>query len=652
MQSTNQIRLSAAVLAALLAASASTVLASPELVWVSSQSQNTVRSYQLGSGWTGNEIAVSSPRCVRFGPSGKLYIGSYLGDTIYEQASGGLTPFMLVRRPRGFDFDAGGNLFAVADSRVVLRRGTDGSVSYVGSWFPSDDASIGPDNSGDSVPDLYLASAGETDPQIRMFSGAGGGGGGGFPPPGSPPTRFLLVDDRFVESMQGARRVVHRLRPYEGNPIIVQDRDWECHPEFRYYPSVVMWANSVLRDPQTGRFRMWYTGFNDLDEQRRETGLLLLAESEDGINWTKPDLGIIQWKGSSRNNIVVVGPVDENGGPNRHFDTPNIIYRPEEPDPKNRYRLLAWAFSGIFEGDHNKGVWLYRSADGLHWELVKRDAIPNAQEFNSFFWDPRQGKFIGLVRMRGIWPRTVGYTESLDFLNWTPAQTILEPRHLNTRYNLPGDDVYGLCGFPYESHYIGFLHTHHTDRRLEVQLMSSPDGRNWSFVGEGEYVLPNDPRGGYGQGMMSTMSGPPIRMGDELWVYIGISPCAHSTNQEIQNGPGQQKRVIGLARLRLDGFASIESVEEWAELVTRPLQVTGSRLCVNARIDHKGELRAALLDESGQALPGFGLADCAPLTAGGTRLELNWSGGTPPSGRQLKVQFRFRNTGIYSFWWE
>jgi hypothetical protein len=470
--------------------------------------------------------------------------------------------------------------------------------------------------------------------------------------PGQPSTCRLLVDDVFIESMRSAKRIVHRLRLYEGNPIMVQDKPWECHKEFRYYPSVVMWANPVLRDSQTGKFRMWYTGFNDLDDQGRETGLLLYAESTDGIHWTKPDLGITEWKGSSKNNIVLLGPVDENGGKLRHFDTPNIIYCPDAPCPKDRYRLLAWVFSGVWDRNHHVGVWLYRSADGFHWELLKRDAIPNAQEFNSFFWDAQKGKFIGLVRVRGMWPRVVGYTESRDFLNWSKAEPIIEPKDLNTRFNLRGDDVYGLCGFPYESHYIGFLHTHHTDRRLEVQLMCSTNARDWSFVGEGEYVLPNDPRGGYGQGMMSTMSGSPIRVGDELWIYIGISPCAHSTNPDIQNAPGQQKRVIGLAKLRLDGFASIEAVDENARMITKPFTLpTGRKLYVNARIDQKGELRAALCDGSGNSLPGFSLSDFKPIRTGGIRLGLSWAGGEPPSGIPIKLQFQFRNTGIYSFGW-
>jgi DNA-binding beta-propeller fold protein YncE len=145
-------------------------------MWVSSQTQGLVQSYVLGSGWTGYSVSVSTPRFAKFGPGGKLYISSYLGDTIYEHTSGlGLNPFMLIEHPRGFDFDANGNLYGIADSRQVLKRAANGTVSYVGSWCPSDDAAFGPDNSGDSVPDFYIASASESDPQLRVLSSTGGG---------------------------------------------------------------------------------------------------------------------------------------------------------------------------------------------------------------------------------------------------------------------------------------------------------------------------------------------------------------------------------------------------------------------------------------------------------------------------------------------
>lgn len=462
-----------------------------------------------------------------------------------------------------------------------------------------------------------------------------------------PVVRTLFIDDTFIESTTRLTRTLHPLVQYPGNPIIVQDKSWECSPSFRYYPSVVMWSNPVLRDPKTGKWRMWYSAYCDYDPQGRETELLLYAESDDGTNWTKPNLGLVEWNGSKENNIVLVGITDNVGGA-RYLDTPNIIYRPDDPDPNNRYMLFCahWTGNGLTEG-----VWVYRSPDGFHWEMLKGDAVPNAREFNSFFWDPIQGKYVGNVRIRNpMLPRHVGYSESYDGLNWTPANITLAPADLNTPYNLPGDDVYGLVAFRYQSHCIGFLHAHHTDRRLEVQLMASQDGHHWSFVGNGQYVLPNDPPGGYGQGMMSTQCGEPTRVGDELWIYIGVAPAAHN-NPDIQPGPGQQKRAIGLAKIRVDGFVSMDARETLGgALLTKPFTASRSRLFVNANASG-GSIRAEVLDSEGQPIPGLTSGECIPVAADRVEQEIRWNSGAHiPTDRPVKIRFLLYKASLYSFW--
>ena len=209
-----------------------------------------------------------------------------------------------------------------------------------------------------------------------------------------------------------------------------------------------------------------------------------------------------------QNNIVLVAPPGPSGE-NRRFDTPNIIYRPEEPDPNNRFRMITWVDLWLTSENAPRGIHLYRSADGLSWELLKTNAIANAYECNSFFWDQRQGKYIGIVRqiINYNLPRPrryVCYTESHDFLNWTDAKLVTAPEDMNSPNNLPGDEPYLQASFPYESHYLGFLWTYHVNPRppstlspgaMEVQLRSSLDARHWAFVGEGEYILPNDPPG-------------------------------------------------------------------------------------------------------------------------------------------------------------
>ena len=502
---------------------------------------------------------------------------------------------------------------------------------------------------------------------------------------GESPKRFLFVDDAFVASRSNLLRTVHPLKQHPGNPLIVQDKPWENEPGLLRYPGVSMWSNPVIWDAAQQRFRMWYwaatamtmedkrkleeavrTNQGEGDKRQFTTSILCYAESRDGVVWEKPNLDLIRWRdGSKQNNIVLVAPPGPSGE-NRRFDTPNIIYRPEEPDPNNRFRMITWVDLWLTSENAPRGIHLYRSADGLSWELLKTNAIANAYECNSFFWDQRQGKYIGIVRqiINYNLPRPrryVCYTESHDFLNWTDAKLVTAPEDMNSPNNLPGDEPYLQASFPYESHYLGFLWTYHVNPRppstlspgaMEVQLRSSLDARHWAFVGEGEYILPNDPPGGYGQGMMSTQSGPPLRVKDELWIYIGLSPVAHAVGAP---GPGQQKRVIGLATLRLDGFAALRAGATAGEVVTKALPVNGKSLWVNANAD-AGTLKAELLDaDTGAVIPGYSLANSVAVQTDAVRAKLQWKGLTDLSalaGRSVKIRFSVQNADLYSFWFE
>ena len=64
---------------------------------------------------------------------------------------------------------------------------------------------------------------------------------------------------------------------------------------------------SVLRIG--GKFRMWYLGMFESKWDARTTGWwrpMCYAESDDGIRWTKPESGLIELNGNTRNNIRLI----------------------------------------------------------------------------------------------------------------------------------------------------------------------------------------------------------------------------------------------------------------------------------------------------------------------------------------------------------
>ena len=91
-------------------------------------------------------------------------------------------------------------------------------------------------------------------------------------------------------------------------------------------------------------------------------------------------------------------------------------------------------------------------------------------------------------------------------------------------------------------------------------------------------------------------------------------------------------------------------------MITRPLVFSGAgTLCVNARADRGGSVRAAVLEEDGTPIAGLGFADCAPLDGDRLRAPMSWSGGDslgPLKDRYVRLAFRLERAGIYSFWIE
>ena len=109
------------------------------------------------------------------------------------------------------------------------------------------------------------------------------------PPKG--PWRRLFLDAMVVEQQQGLLRVFHAAEKHPANPVLRKDKEWEGKGPYVY--GTVMW--------DADRLRMWYHHF--VGGQYWDS----YAESSDGIAWTKPNLGIVTYKGSKDNNILLTG---------------------------------------------------------------------------------------------------------------------------------------------------------------------------------------------------------------------------------------------------------------------------------------------------------------------------------------------------------
>ena len=121
------------------------------------------------------------------------------------------------------------------------------------------------------------------------------------------------------------------------------------------------------------------------------------------------------------------------------------------------------------------------------------------------------------------------------------------------------------------------------------------------------------------------------------------------TGSRWTRGELDGRTAIGALRIRRDRFVEQHAAEEgW--LLTRELLLDGSGLQVNCRAD--GELRVELAEYPGQAIPGYTLSDCDPITGDHVDRTVTW-GGSPDlgslRGRPVYIRFHLRAAGIWSF---
>lgn len=440
---------------------------------------------------------------------------------------------------------------------------------------------------------------------------------------GSP--HQLFVDDYLIESTHNLRRTVHPLRKHSSNPLMKPDRPWEG-------PAALLFG-TVLREKPGGPFRMWYLAYNKkLAAQAgrpKEISYVCYAESEDGIRWTKPNLGLVDYRGSKENNIVVPSH-------GRGVDCISVIHDTRDTDASHRYKMAVWHKEA---NGKPGGVYAYFSKDGIHWKEQAEPVMPWAGDRTTVYFNSITGKFTACVRTSHAGKRAVAYSESRDFLRWTSPVLMLTADEKDA----PDDEPYGLDGWNYETLVLGWLPIYHTERTytVDIQLASSRDGRRWERVGNREVVIPTGPKGSWDYGFNHCPTNPPIRVGDELWCYYSGRTSDHRTQP--------QTGAVGLATLKVDRFVSMDADANEGTLTTKPVLLQGDRLTLNADA-RAGEIRAALLGPDGNPLPGYTSDACKPIKSNSLIHTVTWKGVRGLPNAPVRIQLRMRNARLYSFW--
>jgi hypothetical protein len=481
--------------------------------------------------------------------------------------------------------------------------------------------------------------------------------------------RELFVDDFIIEKLAGKAELrLHHPEPRE--IALVHDAPWE---------GTGSGYHSVFKDGNL--YRMYYKAWH-LDVQppgKVNTGshplFCCYAESDDGIRWRKPELGLHEFKGSKKNNIVMVpgkagSAVADPGHP--------AVFKDENPNaPADAH------YKAIIHSAKPRGLLAFKSPDGLHWTPMSDGPVITEGAFDSqnlAFWDPVRKEYraywriftAGVITEKDWKPagvRAIRTATSKDFLNWGPHKDLTyvdsPPEHLYTNQIKPYHRApHIFIGFP--TRYIergwsdsmrALPELEHREMRAKASLrygtaisegllMASRDGVKFKRWNEA-FLRPGIERVGtwnYGHQYIawhvvetkSALEGAP----NELSLYAGESYWT-GTSSELRR-----------YTLRLDGFVSVNAPMKGGELITKPLMFTGSKLTMNFATSAAGDIRVEIQDTIGKPLPGFALEDCPPVFGDAIERTVTWKTGGDVSahaGKPVRLRFVLKDADVFAF---
>jgi len=461
------------------------------------------------------------------------------------------------------------------------------------------------------------------------------------PPKG--PWRRLFLDAWAVEESAHLTRTFNAAETYSGNPVLKGDKPWETIPAAITGPYVygtVAWKGDKLC--------IWY----QILVAGNHVGY---AESRDGIHWTKPELGIVAYNGSTANNLSVSAFQPELAGGECH--NPSVLCCPQAADPRKRYAL--YGFDG--KAGHARVAF---SPDGLHWKYVpetEKKALFTSSDVVNFFYDPYQRRYTVTWKTRSRRGRAVGVAWSEDGLEWTKPYD--GPLFVADDLDPDATQIYGMPVFPYQGLYLGLpwmyyaryfksgeysvkkLHEAQegSPRTMEVQLTWSWDLINWTREPGRQQFIRRGAKGQWDAGMIVTARAP-VLVGDKLYFYYGGCDGLHD-----------DKRVnaaIGLATLRLDGFCSMRAGDTEGWLVSRREPFRRPVVTVNARTSADGYVVAEILDRRNRVMPGFSKEACVAFRGDSVGHELKWKSAEFPAAQKAsdyKLRFRLKNADLFSY---
>ena len=399
-------------------------------------------------------------------------------------------------------------------------------------------------------------------------------------------------------------------------------------------------------------------------------------ESEDGIHWRRPSLGLVAFEGSKENNLVP------------HLPKRHVFIDPTSEDERYKCVWEAHVSQEAFEAycAARPGEWSTQarryadgepfyvclkgavSKDGYVWHEIERPLVmAHTDTLNIGYYDERLGKYVIYVRTWNTFRRAPAHTEERsdnwlehgrrcigriegdDFRNLPLPETILEAGPAMH----PTAGLYTNCftwapGAPECLLMFPAVYYNNNDT-LDIWIASSIDGKAWNWI-PGNPLMETAGFGHWDGGCIFT-NPPLMELGDGHFAlpYFGSNVPHKYPRGLMEHGWGYALWPHG----RLAALVA----EERGAFSTVSLVPPGTKLYLNARTKRAGHIRVAAYDgrRGWPLLEGRALEDCVPIVGDHPRVQVRWNDaddlGIAP-GAPVMLRFEMQQAELFAMTFE
>ena len=443
----------------------------------------------------------------------------------------------------------------------------------------------------------------------------------------------LFVDHYLIESMDNTSLQLHHPVPREIS--ITFDKPWEGR--YSGYATVIQDGSS---------YRLYYRGIPEAGKDGNSAEVTCVAESTDGITFTRPSLGLFEADGNKNNNIVLAG-----AAPFSHNFAPFLDTRPDCP-ANERYKALA--------GTSGSGLHGFVSADGFSWTKLDGPLIEHEGEGFSFdsqnvaFWSESEQSYVCYFRTWRNGFRTISRRTSPDFRQWGPMEDMsygdTPPEHLYANQTIAYDRAPHI--------YIAIAARFMPGRRVVSAAQAEEIGSQNQYSGDCSDTVFMTSRGGsvydrtFMEGFIRPGVGPSNWTSRTNYPTRGIIQSSDEVmSMYVQRDYGQPTHKLQRLTLRTDGFASVNAGYDAGEFTTKPILFSGSHMTINYATSAAGSIWVELQTANGKVIDGYSMNDSDEIIGDEITRTVTWKGISTLhklANTPIKIRFKMKDADLYS----